>query len=101
MQSAADGMRAVLAALRSAIRPCRWSQTSRRSRDESAGALPEELAVQITSPVLWLDSMGTMQAAGVHEFVEFGPGRVLTGLVRRIDRGAWPRNIGTAEEAQA
>jgi [acyl-carrier-protein] S-malonyltransferase len=65
-----------------------------------ASALPEELTVQITNPVLWLASVATMQAAGVEEFIEFGPGRVLTGLVRRIDRGFATRNIGTVEEAQ-
>ncbi|MDO9445354.1 MAG: malonyl CoA-acyl carrier protein transacylase, partial [Dehalococcoidia bacterium] len=63
--------------------------------------LPEELAAQIVSPVMWVPSVQTMQAAGVSQVVEFGPGRVLTGLVRRIDRAIGIRNVSTAEEARA
>ncbi len=52
---------------------------------------PEEirrlLVAQVKSPVLWSDSMQSLVAAGVTEFCEIGPGRVLRGLLRRIDRG--------------
>ncbi|MGH7842801.1 MAG: ACP S-malonyltransferase, partial [Candidatus Binataceae bacterium] len=44
------------------------------------------LLEQIVSPVRWEESMRTMVAAGVTRAIEFGPGRVLTGLMRRIDR---------------
>jgi [acyl-carrier-protein] S-malonyltransferase len=44
------------------------------------------LLEQIVSPVRWAESMRTMVSAGVTRAVEFGPGRVLTGLMRRIDR---------------
>ncbi|MEM7811526.1 MAG: ACP S-malonyltransferase [Planctomycetota bacterium] len=51
---------------------------------------PEEirrlLAAQVVSPVRWEDSVRAMLAAGVGEFVEVGTGRVLTGLLKRIDR---------------
>lgn len=51
---------------------------------------PEEirrlLAAQVVSPVRWEDSVRAMLAAGVEEFVEVGTGRVLTGLLKRIDR---------------
>jgi len=43
---------------------------------------------QLLSPVLWSQSMQFMIADGVTEFVEIGPGNVLCGLLRRIDRGA-------------
>lgn len=50
---------------------------------------PEEirkaLAVQVVSPVRWEDCMRTMIASGVGTFYEFGPGKVLTGLARKID----------------
>jgi [acyl-carrier-protein] S-malonyltransferase len=46
----------------------------------------QALVDQIASAVLWLRCVETLRAAGVTTFVELGPGRVLSGLVRRIDR---------------
>jgi [acyl-carrier-protein] S-malonyltransferase len=46
------------------------------------------LVAQLTSPVRWTASMRTMLDAGVSRFYEVGPGNVLTGLLRRIDKGA-------------
>ena len=60
-----------------------------------------ELEQQITGPVLWLDSVSAMQAAGVTKFIEFGPGKVLSGLLRRIDRAFDVKNIGTVEDVSA
>ncbi|GAB1347956.1 ACP S-malonyltransferase [Ignavibacteriales bacterium] len=40
---------------------------------------------QVTAPVLWEDTIRNMIADGFDEFVEVGPGRVLQGLVKRID----------------
>jgi malonyl CoA-acyl carrier protein transacylase len=42
----------------------------------------ERLAQALTSPVRWLDVLRALRARGVERFVETGPGRVLTGLVR-------------------
>ncbi|MDO5308053.1 MAG: ACP S-malonyltransferase [Planctomycetia bacterium] len=41
---------------------------------------------QISSPVLWEDAMRRLLADGVESFYEIGPGRVLRGLMKRIDR---------------
>jgi [acyl-carrier-protein] S-malonyltransferase len=46
----------------------------------------ELLVRQVVSPVLWEDSMRAMLAAGVDQFYEIGPGKVLKGLLKRIDR---------------
>lgn len=46
----------------------------------------ELLVRQVVSPVLWEDSVRSMLAAGVDEFYEVGPGRVLKGLLKRINR---------------
>jgi [acyl-carrier-protein] S-malonyltransferase len=51
---------------------------------------PEEirrlLIEQVVSPVLWEDSMRYLLAQGVDQMYEIGPGRVLRGLMRRIER---------------
>jgi malonyl CoA-acyl carrier protein transacylase len=45
------------------------------------------LAEALTSPVRWSDVVQTLATGGVHRFVEVGPGKVLTGLVKRNVRG--------------
>ncbi len=50
----------------------------------------ELLYWQITSPVLWYPSMQRLQELGVGQAVELGPGKVLTGLLKRISR-QWPQ----------
>lgn len=98
MAGAADGMRAMLAGI--AFRDPQPPVVSNVSATplERGGALATELFDQITSPVLWVDSVRTMVARGVTSVIEFGPGRVLTGLVRRIDRDVASRNIGGAAD---
>ena len=56
-------------------------------------ALRAELAYQLTHPVRWVECVEFMAANGVTEFIEFGPGRVLTGLIKRIASGSALRNI--------
>lgn len=53
-----------------------------------AEAVREELKRQLVSPVRWQQSMERMVAGGTSRFIEFGPGRVLSGLVKRIDSSA-------------
>ena len=49
--------------------------------------IKNNLLKQLTSPVRWTQSVQNMIADGMSEFVECGPGEVLTGLVRRIIKG--------------
>ncbi len=51
-----------------------------------AEAIRERLVAQLYRPVRWAGTITAMTAAGVAQIVEAGPGRVLTGLNRRIDR---------------
>jgi len=48
---------------------------------------------QICSPVMWGDTIATMMRMGIHRFVEVGPGKVLSGLVKRVDRKAATLNV--------
>jgi [acyl-carrier-protein] S-malonyltransferase len=54
----------------------------------SASAVREGLRQQVTAPVRWESSMQRLRAEGVDFFVEVGPGKVLSGLLRQIDRAA-------------
>jgi len=51
----------------------------------SAAEIRGLLVEQLTSPVLWEDSMRFLLASGIRRFYEVGPGRVLAGLLSRID----------------
>ncbi len=54
----------------------------------AAADFPELLERQLTSPVRWEESVRCLLALGCTQFFEVGPGRVLRGLLRRIDRSA-------------
>jgi [acyl-carrier-protein] S-malonyltransferase len=51
---------------------------------------------QVASPVRWTECMQRLQTEGATTFVEVGPGRVLTGLLRRILDGARGQSIEDA-----
>jgi [acyl-carrier-protein] S-malonyltransferase len=52
----------------------------------AAAQIKENLATQLYSPVRWVETIQKMKAQGVEKIVECGPGRVLCGLIKRIDR---------------
>lgn len=52
--------------------------------ETDAEQIKENLIIQLTSPVLWTQSVKQMIADGATEFIEVGPGHVLEGLVKRI-----------------
>ena len=56
--------------------------------------IKESLVRQLISPVLWEDSVKTITASGISTFLEVGPGKVLSGLIRRIDPSATVSNAG-------
>jgi [acyl-carrier-protein] S-malonyltransferase len=61
------------------------------------------LVDQLTSPVRWTASVRTMLQLGATRFLEIGPGNVLTGMLKRIDRAAEGRGtaLGTADAVEA
>lgn len=65
---------------------------------ESADQARELLTRQLTAPVRWTAVVGTMIERGARVFYELGPGNVLTGLLRRIDRGMEGSAVGTAAD---
>lgn len=63
-------------------------------------ALPGLLTEQITGAVRWVETIQALAEAGADVFIEFGPGTVLTGLVKRILPDARTINVGTAAQVQ-
>ena len=53
---------------------------------DSIDAIKQSLVEQLYQPVLWVDSVRNMSADGVTHMIEMGPGKVLTGLSKRIDK---------------
>ena len=64
---------------------------------EDFSDMPSYLAAHICSPVKFVDELTAMQAAGIETYVELGPGKVLTGLVKKFDRGANAMHVENAE----
>lgn len=56
------------------------------------------LAKQITSSVQWVDSVNAMATQGVEHFLEIGPGTVLKGLIRKINRDLTVHSIRKPED---
>ena len=67
----------------------------------TAEALRDELVLQLTRPVMWRGSVEYLAAHGVTSVIEFGPGRALTGLARRIDRSLAVRNVSDLLSARS
>jgi [acyl-carrier-protein] S-malonyltransferase len=61
--------------------------------NDNSADVADKLTRQVSSPVRWLETVQNLRAAGVEKFVEVGPGKVLTGLVRQIDKDAGFANI--------
>jgi [acyl-carrier-protein] S-malonyltransferase len=58
-----------------------------------AGALREALIRQVTGTVRWVESVRLLIGEAPAAFVEVGPGKVLSGLMRQIDRGQTCMNV--------
>ena len=67
------------------------------AENNDAAVVKTKLTEQVSSPVRWLQTIENMTASGVEKFVEIGPGKVLTGLVRQINRDAVYSNIENSE----
>ena len=64
---------------------------------ESAKKIAEGLIKQLTCPIFWQKCMEKLLADGVEKFYEIGPARVLTGLMRRINRKANVINVSSLQ----
>jgi len=101
MQSAVDGMAEILptVAFRDPTVPIIANVTAQPLT--TGEAVRSELLDQLRNGVQWQRSVEYMLGQGVTGIIEIGPGRVLTGLMRRIDRETETMNIGTADDIKA
>jgi [acyl-carrier-protein] S-malonyltransferase len=67
----------------------------------AASEIKEKLIEQLYSPVLWEDSVAKMLELGVDTFIEIGPGKVLSGLVKKISKNAKTYSVSDEESALA
>ena len=84
MAEAADGMRTALADVTFADPSTPLLANADARPIETADACRAELVEHLTAGVDWIGAVERMQATGVSTFVEVGPGKVLTGLIKRI-----------------
>lgn len=69
--------------------------------ETTADEIKENLVAQVKSSVLWEDSIRFLAGEGIKRFIEIGPAKVLTGLLRRIDSALECFNIETAGDVAA
>lgn len=65
---------------------CPIYQNTTASAVSNPSEIKENLLIQLTSPVCWTQSMQQMIKDGAREVVEVGPGKVLQGLFKKVDR---------------
>jgi [acyl-carrier-protein] S-malonyltransferase len=69
-----------------------WSNVDARAHTDPA-EIRELLVRQVVQPVLWEQTMRNLLAAGIDRFYEIGPGRVLAGLLKRVQRKVDCQNV--------
>jgi [acyl-carrier-protein] S-malonyltransferase len=101
MEPARHGMEPVIASLK--VNPFRFgviaNVTAEENRDPDR--VKSLLIEQITAPVRWEESMARLPVSGVAVAIEFGAGRVLAGLMRRINKSFKVRSVEDAASMKA
>lgn len=101
MRPAADRLAGVMAAMdwRMPSLPVLHNVDARRR--DSVAAIRDALAAQLSEPVRWTDGVQALVAGGATRMAECGPGKVLAGLVKRIDKSLDMRALGGADDFNA
>jgi [acyl-carrier-protein] S-malonyltransferase len=97
MQPAAEALRAAIEATPVAAPAMPVVGNTTAAPLSTVAEIRAELAAQLTGSVRWAASVQAMSAAGAATFVEVGPGEVLSGLVKRIERKAARYTVNTPE----
>ena len=97
MQPAVDGMSEIITAFSfcDPVIPIVANTTAQPLT--TAEAVKAELLRQLCNGIQWQRSIEYLVGEGVSTFIEIGPGKVLSGLIKRIDKSVKTLNIGDAE----
>ncbi|MCX7032831.1 MAG: ACP S-malonyltransferase [Arenimonas sp.] len=101
MREAADRLGEVMAAMRWQDASIPVVQNVDARIHSSAADVRAALVRQLYLPVLWTQCVQTLVARGANVIGECGPGKVLSGLAKRIDKSVEARALGTAAEFEA
>ncbi|WP_415964102.1 ACP S-malonyltransferase [Acidaminococcus fermentans] len=93
MQPAADRLKEVLDGIEVADAKIPVIANVTARPEQKGDEIRQVLVKQAASPVLWEDSVRYMMENGVDIFIEVGPGKVLTGFVKKIDRSYTGQNV--------
>ncbi|HMQ05260.1 MAG TPA: ACP S-malonyltransferase [Pyrinomonadaceae bacterium] len=69
--------------------------------NEDPSVVAHKLTDQVSKPVRWLETIENMSSVGVEKFIEVGPGKVLTGLVRQIRKESVTANVANSESLRS
>lgn len=97
MQPAAERLAAELAAVELTLPSFTVLHNADVGIAETEDGIRERLVAQLHQPVRWVETVRDMAEQGIENVLELGPGRVLTGLVKRIDRNL--RALAVADPA--
>ncbi|ARN56383.1 ACP S-malonyltransferase [Sedimentisphaera salicampi] len=96
MQPAADALREALNSKEIVLGKAKVISNASAEYYSSAEHVRDGLCLQLTSSVLWQRCMERLIEDGTDDFYEIGPGRVLTGLMKKIDRKQKVTNLSNA-----
>lgn len=101
MQPAAEAMQAALeeATIAMPVVPLIANVTAKPVSDPAT--IRRQLVEQVTGTVRWRETVLEMRAQGVHQMIELGTGKVLAGLVKRIDKEIASLSAGTPADIEA
>lgn len=100
MKSAADEFKEEIKNFTFSAPKCDFYANLYGKKLEDFSDMPSYLAAHICSPVKFVDELNAMQSAGIDTFIELGPNKVLTGLVRKTLKGVVFANIENLESLE-
>jgi [acyl-carrier-protein] S-malonyltransferase len=83
MQPAAEKLALAIENIHFSEATCPVFQNVDAQQSQNPQEIKDKLLAQVTSPVKWWQSVLNMRQFGISDFVEFGPGKVLTGLISK------------------